>query len=246
MKSASFSLKKSAGFTVTEVCVLVAMASLTLTVTVPRLMTAQGASAVAQAKADLNVISTGLEMYKADVGAYPWQNGDCTIMKGAPNRGWTLERLTTPVSYITGTAPYYDPFVATHYYTGLHPGTETPMPGNNDILSKCYWYNARNLRDSSTWGQTQPHDRDPVWYFLESAGPDLHRNMTAYNLNTMATDTDANRAICGPYIYDSTNGTSSRGSIWKLGGQPEGYGTSMAFMINSADETRVQDWANYR
>jgi hypothetical protein len=231
-----------------EICVFVAMGALAAVIAVPNRYDARNASAVAQARADMGAISTGLEMYKMDRGAYPWQNGNLAMMKtsAVSSNQTTLERLTTPIAYIAGIPPYKDPFVATGYFSGSTGAFYTRIPSDSLILSQYYWYNARNLRDTSTWGQSMADDVDPLWYFLESAGPDLTRNVTYQNLNAMVTDTSNNRARCGLYIYDSTNGTVSRGSIWKVGGAPSGYGVSMASMINGTNQTRVQDWDEYR
>ena len=64
-------------------------------------------------------------------------------------------------------------------------------------------------------------------------------------LQPMTSDTLANQASLLKTIYDPTNGTISRGSIWTVGGAPQGYGTSMATIINNANSSRISDWTSY-
>lgn len=234
------------GISVMEMLICLALVAMLAAIAVPNFMLAQTSTNIAQAKQDLKSLKVGLEAYKVDVGAYPWQIGLPTCLADGPYAGInqpTLERLTTPVSYLGGATPFYDPFVATAIYSGNTFDTVAPL--TTSIRQQVYFYNARNLRDTSAWGQSMPHDVDPYWYFLESAGPDLHRHWPFSALNGMETDTAANRISLLLTIYDSTNGSVSRGSIWDVGGDIQGRGTSMAWVINNANTSHVTDWGGY-
>lgn len=237
--------KGNLGFSAIELLICIALVAMLAAIAVPNYMQADTSSKIAQAKQDLNSLKIGLEVYETDLGAYPWQNHPPVCLGTSPytTKRATLERLTTPVSYLGENTPFYDPFVADGYYEGATLSTWTPLsdPGSQN----CYFYNARNLIDTSTWGQTQEHDVDPYWYFLESAGPDLSRHETYQALNAMATDTALNRARLSMTIYDPTNGSVSRGSIWDIGGDPQGRGISMAWVINNSYTSHVAGWGEY-
>jgi len=244
-------VRHNGGFKAIELVICTALVGLLTVVAVPNFVRVQTQATVAQAKADLATLKSGLEAYKVDLGKYPWMNSMATArmpvgMASGNGRQPTLEHLTTPVAYLASPAPFMDPFEADAIYSG--PTLSTLVPATDEPYIdayKQYFYNARNSRDTSTWGQSSPQDVDPYWYFLESSGPDQKHNMMYQIMNMMTVDTNVNRARLGLAFYDPTNGTMSRGSIWELGGEPQGYGTSMAFMINAANGSGVGDWERY-
>jgi len=235
-------------FSAIEVLVCIALIGLLTAIALPRFERAHVSANISQAKADLQALKAGLESYKVDMSAYPWQNATTSCLRDLDIGSFnipTLERLTTPISYLNGATPFHDPFQPLYRYEG--PELETVRIATTPQLYNFsqYRYNARNLKDTSVWGQTAAHDVDPYWYFLESSGPDRHWHMTYEILNSMTTDTLANQERLMKTIYDPTNGAVSRGSIWVLGGEPQGYGTSMATVINEANSSRVSGWNNY-
>lgn len=240
---------KRFGFTLVELVTCIALVCMLAALAVPNYMQAQTSSEVSRAKADLQVLQIGLEAYKVDVGAYPWMNNvGCALRPffNSPGSQPTLERLTTPISYLPSPAPFYDPFEADrHYYGSTLEDVEIAAGPPATEYLKQYFYHARNLKDTSTWNQSLPHDVDPYWYFLESAGPDRHHHTMWQILNGMMTDTHDNRTTLSKTIYDPTNGAISRGSIWVVGGSPQGTGTSMAAVINAANSSEVAEWRVY-
>jgi len=233
-------------FSAIEVLVCIALIGLLTAIALPRFERAHVSANVSQARADLQALKVGLESYKTDRGAYPWQNASTACLKEPSLSGLsshsTLERLSTPISYLNGETPFYEAFPSEYYYSGPSFSTIIPSPSPANLW---YRYNARNARDTSTWGQSASHDVDPYWYFLESSGPDKHYHMTWERLNSMTTETALFKAMLLPLIYDPTNGAISRGSIWVVGGEPQGYGTSMATVINEANSSRVSGWGDY-
>ncbi len=226
------------GFTLIELLIVVAIIAILAAIAVPNFLEAQTRAKISRARADHRTIATGLEVYHIDHNKYPWCAGNnwCfATASGGPGGSRntpTLERLTTPISYLTGKAGYNDPFVAVSFYEGPTLQTKTPLPAVEN--KGLYWYTARNSKDSAVWGQTQAHDVDPFWWFLQSAGPDLAYDFVYVMANSLLTDTTIGRARAGTAIYDATNGTISKGSIWRVGGVPTGSGTSLYHMIEGS------------
>lgn len=179
-----------------------------------------------------------MEAYKIDTNKYPWCSGNNWAFAstgggpGGSTNTPTLERLTTPVSYLNGKGNFYDPFNPKKYTSGPTLTTVTDLSENEN--KSLLWYTARNTKDSAVWGQTAVHDVDPFWWVLQASGPDATFDWVWQMVNTMTTDTTLNRLLCQQTIYDPTNGTVSRGSIWRAGGAPTGNGTSMYTVITQA------------
>jgi type II secretory pathway pseudopilin PulG len=90
-------------------------------IAIPNFVQRRTAAEFAQARADMQSIKLGLEAYQVDRLDYPWMNTVNSALGGGEGLfAWslpTLERLTTPVAYVSG-SPFYDPFPATHCYYG--------------------------------------------------------------------------------------------------------------------------------
>ena len=134
-----------------------------------------------------------------------------------------LERLTTPVSYLNGSSAFNDPFLgkAQYYAAGLNQVEDisatkgaygVPADANSESI---YRYISRGSHDTTMWGQ--PNDtQKAIWYLLESCGPDGHYHRMGFPLNNVGGA--ARIASTAKALYDPTNGTVSRGSIWRSGG----------------------------
>jgi len=225
------------GFTLIELLIVVAIIAILAALAVPNFMEAQTRAKVSRARADFRAIETALECYRMDCNRYPKGNNSSRALNPWSERPtWrpTLERLSTPVAYLTGEANFYDPFKARWTYQDNLNGPPKPMeetPGEAGNF-QMYWYVARNETGHAIWDQN--NDGEPQWWFLESAGPDLcHHNCGTF-FQTLVADSPANRGKVGRMIYDGTNGTVSRGSIWRTGGTPVGEARSFYAMVQSA------------
>lgn len=222
------SLKRAASaFTLIELLIVVAIIAILAAIAVPNFLEAQVRAKTARTKNDLRVIATGLESYAVDNNTYPWSNNSSrAYMYGVirPFHKPTLERLSTPISYLTGSGNFSDPFKAKGTYQGTT--LETIVPIENYAVADRenfmqYWYNARAL-NQVVWDQV---DQNPKWWILESCGPDLmHHNQGTAFISQMPTDNAAGHAFAMKMIYDPTNGTVSRGSVWRVGGERMGTG----------------------
>ncbi len=227
------------GFTLIELLIVVAIIAILAAIAVPNFLEAQTRAKVSRGKSDMRTISTGLESYHVDNNTYPWSNGSSrAMMFGDIRTGYkpTLERLTTPIAYLSSGSSYNDPFRATGAYQGATLENKVSIHNyaydTHDNYTQ-YWYSARH-RNQVVWDDP---DQNPVWWFLESVGPDrMHHNAgTAINAQ-MATDSDTGYAFSMKMIYDPTNGTVSRGSVWRVGGQKYGNGQPLYRAITQAQK----------
>lgn len=225
----------SRAFTLIELLIVVAIIAILAAIAVPNFLEAQTRSKVSRARADMRTLATGLESYFVDNNGYPWQNTSSRALNPpsqgiAPGFGPTLERLTTPVSYLSG-GVFTDPFVAAFTYQGADLESVQPVASYQPIdrqSFESYWYQARQ-RNASVWGD--PPEERPTWWLLSSAGPDRHQHNagTFFNSGGVSSSmSDAALARTLKMIYDPTNGTISRGSLWRIGGQPGGTGQVFA------------------
>lgn len=232
--------RQGSGFTIVEILVCLAIVCLLATIAIPNFLRAHTAADVAAARYDLKQLKTGVDAYKSDIGDYPWQNPDAAARRTQAGSLYTLERLTTPIAYVDGSANFVDPFSPQGWYYGQTLENISARAG--DITVRDYRYNARSASGASVWNKIQVGE--PSWFFLESSGPDQYFNLTAIALDGVE-DNETSRGFLLKTIYDPTNGTVSRGSIWVQGGNPQGYGTSMAWAINQQSSSHVGEWRKY-
>ena len=124
--------------------------------------------------------------------------------------GWpSLRLLTSPVSYISG-AKLQDPFM------GITEG----------VFYDVYGYSSR---DEVTIA-TPENERTPLWYILTSNGPNklLDDYQTPLDVDYVIGFVDT--------IYDPTNGTNSRGNIYRAGGGVSGSGAEAGLYIIKAND----------
>lgn len=230
-------------FTLIELLIVVAIIAILAAIAVPNFLEAQTRAKVSRVRADHRTIATGMEMYHIDNNKYLWCNDDnlCFATRSRTEDGQkpTLERLTTPVSYLNGEGGFYDPFNPTKRYVGPSVTAEEDIPMNTEAEKKgarLYWYTARNAKDSQVWDQNSPQDTGTKWWVLQSAGPDKHMNFVWQLVNNWTIDVPAFRAQAGRFVYDATNGTVSRGSVWRVGGTVTGNAQSFGRVLEAANQ----------
>lgn len=239
---------KIRGFSISELLILITIIAILAAIAVPNYMEAHVATDVAQAKSDLHTLVEGLEAYRLDNVDYPRMNSlnCCTLPPGFPGdyrSSETLERLTTPIAYLNTPYPFSDPFEPRAYYYGPTLQSWIVADGSVKIAaSKQYFYTARGNQHNGYWNDKESTQ---TWFLLESSGPDRSHNSIWYMINAMPKPTLIDQAKLGKVMYDPTNGTISRGSIWNYGGTPIGSGTILPIMIDIANSSAVSNWEDW-
>jgi prepilin-type N-terminal cleavage/methylation domain-containing protein len=216
------------GFTLIELLIVVAIIAILAAIAIPNFLEAQTRAKIAKAKAELRTLATGLEVYTVDYNAAPRGNFyQLSTLVGAccADRGLIL--LSTPIAYISD-ALMEDPF-PTKGRMGWNYG---PVWDTNEE-SVWYKYTARDEMGTVGtlgWPDLDTSSRFTEWWVLQSTGPDQVR----YTLGSGGIDpTEPDRFLNS--IYDATNGTLSRGCIYRAGGNPTGPGTFAFDMIMRAN-----------
>lgn len=222
---------KISAFTLIELLIVVAIIAILAAIAVPNFLEAQTRAKVSRTKADVRTIVTGLETYRIDNNIIPFMNISARAIGGlVGTREPTLERLTTPIAYLTGRSTFDDPFLGKNVYEGnTLTARNGPVPDPESLME--YFYTTRDDNQNVQWGDA----RKPVWYLLESSGPDQMKHYMGAPLNQLAANSGPNKAFISRIVYDASNGTISRGSIWRVGGTPVGRGKVAAEVINESN-----------
>jgi hypothetical protein len=131
---------------------------------------------------------------------------------------WGLPQLSTPIAYITNPL-FLDPFVV--------PGqalieTDTSSFAATDI-ERAIKYSVRGMNAAGA-PDVGLSLIDPLqqgrWYILSSYGPDRKAQSYSANVATYPSTAAAVALVCD-VLYDPTNGTVSRGEIFRANGACE-------------------------
>lgn len=175
------------GFTLIELLIVVAIIGVLAAIAVPNFLNAQVRAKVANAQADMQTISTALEMYRMDNNHYPlWILPDGSAVNPLPRRFYPL---TTPIAYLSSVPQ--DPFIYGP------PGVR--MNETQDAAYTTYDYVESFGTITFTGTTILPPSRRCAEWRLSSAGPD-------------GTNTYGN-----VYSYDGSNGLRSFGDIVRVG-----------------------------
>jgi hypothetical protein len=158
-----------------------------------------------------------------DNNQYPWCNNE--MLDGwrpasdSGNHNRYLERLSTPVSYLTSPC-MSDPFLPTgrrHDFDQGNPqGIYTDQNSDGDRIRILEYKYGAVKKDSGVSGSfANDFTEKPTAWIVFSSGPD--KQYTAMESVMTMQPTDSN--ICSGLFYDPTNGTVSFGDIWRGGGQ---------------------------
>lgn len=229
------------GFTLIELLIVVAIIAILAAIAVPNFLEAQTRAKIARSKNDMRVVATGLETYRIDNNSIPLMNASNyaippTSKAGSGQYMKTLERLTSPISYLSGRGTFADPFPAKGTRR-LGSATVTGINAGDDerrIALAEYFYAVRGLNKGSgniehlQWGDNAV----PHWYLLQASGPQLIKWYFGTEVNQyLAVDNANTRGVCLDILYDASNGTVSAGTILRVGGQPEGRGSVLGKVV---------------
>jgi hypothetical protein len=153
---------------------------------------------VARVRNDTRALATAIEAYAVDYNKYPKV---VTLNQVLIDR---LQPLTTPVAFITDIPD--DPFVRP-------AGTFVGVRSLEDPEGDTYFYTSGNLTFGP--GITTPNDISERSWGISSAGPDNIMDFPYWPFAPTFTVADMHLR----FIYDPTNGTVSKGDIFRRGGQ---------------------------
>lgn len=215
-----YNRNRSAGFTLIEILVVIAIIAVLTSIAVVNLLEAQVRSKVARAKADIKTIFVGLDMYAVDYKEYPSPQNS-----SFPNSIFlfSVSELTTPVAYLSSVSilDAFKPSWKEHQgVAGLSNGDSPPAGwkasyGYFNFSSRgAYW----RQMSSSPPLSFKPFEGCAV----TSVGPDLDID----GLQDVPARVVENKwvSISVDSIYDPTNGTRSSGDIGRWTGRPSYFG----------------------
>ena len=175
--------RENKAFTLIELLIVVAIIAILAAIAVPNFLEAQTRAKVSRVKNDFRTLKTGLEAYRVDNNDYPLDLGG----PEAEDRAYKM--LTTPIAYMTSIPP--SPFLDVPQQYG-------------------------NQRYFEYWRGLPPYDPGTVQYNIHyrivSVGPDNLRDFgPVFSCWPEAIAKMLPEFVNG--LYDSTNGTKSRGDL---------------------------------
>jgi prepilin-type N-terminal cleavage/methylation domain-containing protein len=182
---------RTKGFTLIELLIVVAIIAILAAIAVPNFLEAQMRSKVSRVNTDQRSVVVAMESYRIDANRYPPHLDD-------PR---DLQVITTPVAYMTSLPR--DPFWfaevngveqtgATYRYEDIASIVKPTSEGGYGAGGWWGGYNGTVVTDMVAHGHI---------FLLDSAGPDRYEDLQ-YDLLA---------------IYDATNGTKSKGDIYRVG-----------------------------
>ena len=191
------------GFTLIELLIVIAIIAILALIAVPNFLEAQVRAKVSRAHADLRTMATAIESYTVDWGRPPLggpelTDADChpdpyprsSGMNWAKRDIYAQSRLTTPVAYIS-----------THLKDGFYD-KKADKDGRHG-----YVYHGYCCQDPDFNKACQRNFGNGYMWAMMSRGPTGGESVTA------GVHAILDRAYGVDYVYDSSNGTMSSGSI---------------------------------
>jgi prepilin-type N-terminal cleavage/methylation domain-containing protein len=205
-------------FTLIELLIVVAIIAILAGIAVPNFLEAQTRSKVARTRADMRSCATAIESYRVDTNHYPPPYG--VLVEGRDS----LAVLSTPIAYVT-TAKMIDPFAGQNTNINKIALTYEAMNASGQMIE------ASPLAPWSV-SPSDPNGGKTAWWWLASRGPT--RTYTGFGptanpkIQQALAESDIHPDVWLTMMYDPTNGTVSRGNIYRAGGEIVGFaGRSM-------------------
>jgi type II secretion system protein G len=218
-------------FTLIELLIVVAIIAILAAIAVPNFLEAQTRSKTSRTKADMRTSATAMEAYYVDNNRYPICHRFGIALSNRDNSPpQVLEVLSTPVAYVT-TAAFKDPFIYRGRFSAASAQATAALAAPTAINLATDLAAVYGTYIYQSWNDTVrtslPYDSFTVSgsnmsanaWVLHSVGPDGNY----YNLGGILSNDGVDTVnYCMDLIYDATNGTVSRGSIFRNGGQRYG------------------------
>lgn len=219
-------MKQNQAFTLIELLIVVAIIAILAAIAVPNFLEAQTRAKISRAKSDLRSLATGIESYATDFNAYaPCNNKAFPVARPVNPTLLTLERLSTPVAYVT-TCLLPDPFKPRDRRNQIGPGNIQGTPDNGDNaelvngqpIPHFIKYLSLRQNPTNTAGlaaiTTNNVPQPAKSWVVFSAGPAL----TYPHCEKAFETTSQTPEVVSSQFYDPTNGTVSYGCVWRFGG----------------------------
>jgi hypothetical protein len=171
-------------------------------------------------------LATGIEAYNVDNNAFPkcnQNNCSCQLVTDPTGNGtqyWVLENLSTPVAYMTsGCLP--DPFSAKQRSGTPNPQTGASTPSDiqgSEMHQESFFKYVSTCEPggaSVTALTSNVALKAKAFWCLWSSGPSLMKPQVA---GTGLLSSAALPPAVSSWIYDATNGSASRGGVFRIGG----------------------------
>jgi prepilin-type N-terminal cleavage/methylation domain-containing protein len=224
LRERSAGMKIQRGLTLIELLLVLAVVAILAALAMVNIQRAQINAKAAAARANMKTIGAAFEAYAVDWNNFPPHLGG----RRMPNNGRVLTarpywRLTTPVAYLgSNIDQFLDPFVKSH---GIVPPTYEYLHS----VSPHLWDQVRFLHGFTGGRRVAEINTNANYdcYFLWSRGPGYDgtwrydRGVWEWgNIFTWSYETPDGSTIVA---YDPSNGLTSRGMIYRMGGRLPGW-----------------------